>query len=151
VIALGWDNDVGRCTVLRDATGAVVRDDGLSTCVLLSLFCDARARPTDRLPDDALRAQRGGRADRRGWCGEALGEPGDAFGSRLWLLERETRSAATLRRAETYAGEALAWLVTDRLATEVTVTATPTGDAGMWLAIDIIEPSGRILSLGVTV
>lgn len=48
---------------------------------------------------------------------------GDRIGSRLWLLKREKQLPETLRRAEDYAREALAWLVTDGLAASVTVAA----------------------------
>lgn len=103
------------------ATGQIARDDGLRTAVLLSLFLDARAGAEDPLPD----ASPQGAADRRGWVGDALASDStDRFGSRLWLLSREKQTEGVRARAEIYAREALAWLVTDGLATALDVTAT---------------------------
>jgi phage gp46-like protein len=124
MIALGWDNLRAEGVLLRDARGSIARDDGLATAVLLSLFLDARAAPDD------------GATDRRGWLGDALSPvPGDRIGSRLWLLAREKQTDETLRRAEDYAAEALAWLVEDRLAESVEVAAVWASAGAMRLAV----------------
>jgi phage gp46-like protein len=122
-IALIWDPARAAADVAV-AQGDLVREDGLRTAVLISLFTDALARPDDVIPD--------GGDDRRGWWGDTPvdGAEPDPIGSRLWLLVREKRTEETRRRAETYASDALAWLVTDGVAAAVDAVATWGGDRG---------------------
>lgn len=123
-------------------TGGDIRLDGadlagdstLRTAVILSLFSDARAGADDPLP--------AGESDPRGWWGDALADvPGDHFGSRLWLLSREKRTEETRLRAESYAREALAWLLEDAVAAALDVTAAWTGPATLVIAIEIQRPN----------
>jgi phage gp46-like protein len=108
----------------------------LETAVLVSLFTDAWAGADFTPPD--------GSADLRGWWADTY--TGDPIGSRLWTLERATKTQATLNLAIQYANEALAWLVTDGLAASVAVFAEWQGDEGAFLAmsITITEPSGQV-------
>ncbi len=119
-------------------------DDGLDTAVILSLFTDATALADDTVPG----------ADRRGWWADMFADPsagsgqaGDRIGSRLWLLVREKLTHETVNRVRAYCEEALAWLVRDGVAKEVTVTAEiirhhPLGVIGAY--IDITKPDGQI-------
>jgi phage gp46-like protein len=90
---------------------AIVGDDlateeGLRTAMLLSIFTDRRAEDDDDLP--------AGDGDRRGWWADQFSiVPGDRLGSRLWLLDRGKQHAELAKDAETYAREALAWLIED--------------------------------------
>jgi phage gp46-like protein len=94
----------------------VLGDTGLRTAVLLSLFVDQRAQDDDELP--------GAEDDVRGWWADEFADvEGDRIGSRLWLLERSTLSAATAPRAAELAREALQWLIDDRVAAKVDVVA----------------------------
>ena len=95
------------------ADGALDSGNDLATAVILSLFTDRRADDDDRLPDGL---------DRRGWWGDGEADEGP-MGSRLWLLSREKTTPETRRRAETYAREALQWLVDDGAADSVRVVA----------------------------
>lgn len=105
-------------------------DDGLETAVLISLFTDAAA--TD---DEMARA---GVQQRRGWWGDAWSDiPGDVMGSKLWLLRREKRTAATLARAQGYARDALMWLVEDGVADSVSVIAEAVGTDVLALQVQI--------------
>lgn len=83
-------------------------DEGLQTAVTVSLFTDRVARADDPLPEYLP----GHLSDRRGWWGDLSRENGRSrpIGSRLWLLFREKELAETVRRAEDYAKESLAWL-----------------------------------------
>lgn len=112
-------------------------DGGLQTAVLLSLFSDRRAAETDVLPD--------GQTDRRGWWGDVLSEiDQDRIGSKLWLLGREKELPAVLLRAETYAREALQWLLDDRVAEAITVTASmgrPVRPGWLILEVSIRRPA----------
>jgi phage gp46-like protein len=109
------------------------REGGMRTAVLLSLFLDRQAEPGDVLPE--------GGTDRRGWWADAFPvAAGDKIGSRLWLLERATNTRATLDRAEEYAREALAWFITDGVATAVDVAASFLG-AGWQLEVTLHRPT----------
>lgn len=107
--------------------GDLATDEGLETAVILSLYTDRRAEPDDPLPD--------GSTDRRGYWADAYNDR--PHGSRLWLLHREKERDAVLRRARTYAEEALAWLVEDEVASEVVVEATNLRRGVLQLRVEI--------------
>lgn len=86
-------------------------DRELETALTISLFTDARAAD-----DDSFEGE-----DPRGWWGDTYSENQDKIGSRLWLLAREKQTSQTLNLARQYAQEALAWLVEDGVAEEVSV------------------------------
>lgn len=133
-------SDIGLTWDVMEATGDVavaandlVRDDGLQTAVLLSLFTDRRAEQGDQLPD--------GETDRRGWWADAVPVvDGDRHGSRLWLLARAKQTSATLERAERYAREALAWLLEDQVAERVDVLAEFARSGMLALTVTIYRP-----------
>ena len=131
-LALVWQDLSADCAI----SGAdLLRDDGLQTAVILSLFLDRRAREDDVIPD--------GTGNRRGWWADTAlpsisnGAQGnyDSHGSRLWLLHREKQMPEVLRRAKDYAQEGLAWLIEDKVARKVDVVATNPQDG--WLVLDI--------------
>lgn len=108
-------------------------DDDLRAAVMLSLLLDRRAED-----DDVLPAEDG---DRRGWLGDEFAQvDGDRIGSRLWLLARSKRDEHLAERAELYAREALAWLVEDKVAASVEVSATTSSDR-LYLTIAITRPT----------
>lgn len=76
--------------------------DDLATAVVISLFTDRVAQIDDMIPD--------GSGDPRGWHGD---DPAAPIGSRLWLIFRGKRTQQTLTDAQSYAQEALQWLVDD--------------------------------------
>lgn len=91
--------------------------DPLVRAAVISLFTWRRAKPDD--PHEGVRW---------GWWGDGLDdEPNDRIGSRLWLLAREKLTLSTLNRAREYAEEALQWLLEDRVATSISVTAERVG------------------------
>ncbi len=111
----------------------------LGEYVMASLLTDRRAEPGDLLP--------GGDTDRRGWWADAYTDnPGDLFGSRLWLLHAAPLTDENLRKAEQYASEALAWMVKDGLAGAVAVVAerygTDTGEQALALGVTVTRPDG---------
>lgn len=111
-------------------------DNGLMTAVLVSLFTDRRANDDDVIPD--------GTNDRRGsWQDQYLEVDGDLMGSRLWLLDREKELTDVLQRAQTYAEEALAWLMEDGIVRSVSVPTewTRAGVIGMLIDIRLIDGS----------
>lgn len=72
----------------------------------------------------------GDERDRRGWWADQFsGVEGDRIGSRLWLLDRSTRTNETALRAEEYVREALAWMLEDRVVASIDVTIETTAQA----------------------
>lgn len=129
----------------QTALPSLADDDGLETAIILSLFTDRRAADDDELPD--------GTDDRRGWWGDAHPEvPGDAFGSRLWLLFREKDMQSAVNRAREYTEEALAWLVDDGVARRVVVvTGWVDRISGALSETRTITSRAGVLGIGVTV
>lgn len=118
------------------AANDYVSEEGLRTSVFLSLYTDRRAEPDDEIP--------GGQTNARGWWGDAVLPivAGDKFGSRLWLLDRSKRTADVLPRAESYANEALKWMLDDKVADAVAVVATFLANGiGYRLTITINRPT----------
>lgn len=93
-------------------------DNELVSAMAVSLFTHRTAEDDDVLPA-------GPGSSRRGWWADH--EASDLYagatpiGSRLWLLSREKQTEETRARAEDYIHEALAWMVDEKLATEVKV------------------------------
>lgn len=116
----------------------MTREESLRRSVTISLFTWHRAGPDDAVDD----------LDRKGWWGDSVPSvAGDKIGSRLWLLQRRTLVADTLKDAKAYAEEALAWLVDDGVLTRVTVTAERQGNDRMNLRVTLIEQHGETLEL----
>lgn len=91
--------------------------DPLIRAVVISLFTWRRARPDD--PHEGVKF---------GWWADGFGDDAnDRIGSRLWLIAREKITNELLNRAREYAEEALQWLLDDRVATAITVSAERDG------------------------
>jgi len=134
-----WDATAASGDLSLDGA-LLAQDDGLQTAVLISLFTAARAAADDPLPDPV--------AGRGGWWGDALTDiEGDQTGSRLWLLTRAKATADVLVRAREYAAAALAWLVTDGIATTVDVLAEWTAPGVLGLQIAITRTTGTTLAM----
>jgi phage gp46-like protein len=114
------------------ANGDLLTGDGyqdLQTAVLVSLFTDRRCNP-DYTPIDG---------DRRGWWADTnLQYP---YGSRLWQLFRAAIGPTTLLQGQTYAYEALQWLLDDGVASALNVVASFPAFQSLGLLITIQEPS----------
>lgn len=83
--------------------------------VVISLLTWRRAEDGDQLDDD----------QRYGWWGDTFPTvERDRIGSRLWQLRRRTLVDDTVRDAEAFARESLAWLDDDDRVSAVTVTAS---------------------------
>lgn len=114
----------------------LLRDDGLESAVLVSLFTDLRARPEQLPPEDD-------KSDLRGYWGDVVpAADGDKTGSLLWLLRREKQTAETLARAKQFCERALAWMTEDLVASSVTVATRYIGLGVMRIDIAIARPSG---------
>ncbi len=112
-LALAWDAGAYSADLAVDVAALdLATDDGLRSAVMVSLLTDRRV-DAEELP--------AGETRRRGWWGDTLAS--GEIGSRLWLLARSKRTPAVLRRAESYAAEALEWLVEDDVVERVDVRA----------------------------
>lgn len=117
--------------------GLAVRDP-LPRAVVISLFTWGRAKPDDALPG----------ADRMGWWGDTYApNEGDRIGSRLWLLARAKITAQTPMQAKQYAEEALAWLITDGVASHVLVDAERQGQSQIAIRCQIVRGDGPNLDI----
>jgi phage gp46-like protein len=136
-IALQW-SEIEHAADVAIELNDLVQDGGLETAVMLSLFTDRQAEVGDVLPD--------GETDRRGWWADAAPVvEGDRIGSRLWLLAREVESQAVLDRAVTYAREALQWLLDDKVAERVEVTAEIPRRGMLGLVVEIFRPQQDVV------
>lgn len=126
--------------LILDGSGRKLQDTRLAKAVINSLFSWARARPGDELPTPE--------SPRMGWWGDSYSPvTGDRFGSRLWLLSRETLTAATVAKARDLASEALAWLTEDGLAVRVTVEAERISNDTLGMRVLIDQPDGQRLDI----
>lgn len=133
-IKIQWDSETGYGSITIDAEKLdLSTDEGLQTAVIISLFTDRRAN------DEELPA---GVTSKRGWWGDSLSDiDGDAIGSKLWLIQREKELNSVAMRAEQYAREALQWLISTRIASQVDVTAELLGNGRLGLGVRIHRPS----------
>jgi phage gp46-like protein len=112
---------------------ALALEGTLATCVVLSLFTDARAGRDDTLPLNET--------DRRGWVGDEFmpaldaATAGDRWGSLLWLYYTGKTTPEVLEQARFAAADALAWLVTVGIASRVDVTTLWVGPRQDRLAV----------------
>ncbi len=147
-IALVWDPATGLADLAMSGPDLQM-DHGLTTAAIISLFCDRLAEPGDVIPD--------GTDDPRGWWGDAPlptasdAQGQDLTGSRLWLLARAKQLPETLRQAESYAREALAWMIEDRVASAIDAAATFPALGQIELDITISEPTGAATPFSFTI
>jgi len=135
-VYLLWDNtNAGGDWSLAD--GDLQTGQDLETACLVSLFTDKLATP-DFVPTD-------GSSDRRGWWADPyLDQP---LGSNLWQLERAKKTRDTLGLAKRYAEDALEWLVTDGVASDIAVNTSWLGGGGstlLGIGIAIVRPDGSL-------
>lgn len=116
----------------------LLSDDSVTTDVIASLFTDRRAHAADELPT-------GKGSDRRGWWGDSYRD--QPIGSRLWLLSREKQMQTVLQRAQTYANEALTWMVKAKRINNFTVRASNPAAGVLLLTVTILLNNGAVLPL----
>ena len=85
-IKVSWDNNTGEGDIAFGVDD-LLKDNGLETCVLISLFTDARVN-----------------GERGFWASSVEGAE---WGSKLWTLQREKLTEKTRIRYEQYCRDAL--------------------------------------------
>jgi phage gp46-like protein len=109
----------------------------LETAALLCLMSDARATPSDRIPD--------GSGDPRGWAGDLVDPDAAPLGSKLWLLRRSELTDTIAERAALYARSALQTLVDQGAVATITVIGTANLAAGrLELTISMFKRDGTL-------
>lgn len=104
---------------------------------VVSLLTWRRAGPDDPLDD----------GERYGWWGDSYPSvTNDRIGSRLYLLRRRSLTAQTERDAQTYAREALKWMLDDGRVTDVAIT-TERGTDRLNMRIVLTFRDGATLEL----
>lgn len=115
--------------------GHFVRERGIETYEIISLYTDRRA------PEDAVVP--GDQTDRGGWWGDQFDEENRGpLGSHLWLLGKAKRSQQTLLRARQYAGDSLKWMKRARMASSYEVTAEYVGGFAL-IKTRVYQPRGK--------
>ncbi|MDY5420516.1 phage GP46 family protein [Actinobacillus porcinus] len=120
-LAITWKNGQGD---LVDLDGTLLLDDTLTNAIIISLFTDARVD------------------GERGWWGNSFAEL--EMGSKLWTLHRSKQIDDILEDAERYARDALQWMITDKLVSSLSVTATNPKQSMLLLTIIVTMPNGTV-------
>jgi phage gp46-like protein len=136
MLALRWDNTVGAARLQKTKQGALAIDSSLESMVLISLFTDAEATPSE-IKSAGLDRQQGWWAD-----ADSLRDPKHRRrGSKLWLLSRGKTTLETLRRAEGYIRDSLQWLVDEGIVATVAVVTTRPRPGVVGIDLTLTRPS----------
>lgn len=100
--------------------GDLVREEGLETAVMISLYTDRRASESDILDDPN---------DKRGWWGDLVPDTGDRIGSKLWQHDRDKSTDQNIIKIKQAVKECLQWMIDDGVANKIEVTAEKFGEA----------------------
>lgn len=103
---------------------------GLKSAILISLLTDARAMPEDNISS----------SDLRGWWGDSLEPESASLGSRLWTL-RGRPITAIMAKAQSFAQEALNWLLEDGVASKIEIKTYRHQTEALGFAITIYSPT----------
>lgn len=128
-ILMAFDPD----TLERDIqykNGDLVREYGLGTAVLISLFTDRRADPDDDIDDPN---------DRRGWWGDLVPDRGDKIGSKLWQFDRSKTDQVTLLGIKKAIEDCLEWMINDGIARKIEVELIKFGDVSNYRLLATIR------------
>lgn len=112
--------------------GDILTEDQLDTAIFVSLFSDARASSYEIVKPQF----------RRGSVIDLELEPGESFGSKLWLLEQERLTPAVLVKAADFAKKSLDWMTRDQIASSVAARGLIDGQVAV-LNIDLRKPNSR--------
>jgi len=137
-IKIIWNNDLLEGDFELDY-GDLVRDEGLTTAVLISLFTDARADEDDEIDN---------KEDKRGWWANNIFNRN--FGSKIWQLERAKTTNETIERLKQYIKECLQWMIDDEVVKKIDVFVERSGIKGndrLLFEIILYQTDGNTIAL----
>ncbi len=132
---LVWDPITGTADLAMVGPALDTSND-LETAVIISLFTDAQADPGDVVYD----------ADPRGWWADTYSAledpalptlPNDRIGSKIWQIFVRPRNQDTLNWLRDQVTQALAWMLTDSVASAIDVVPQFTSSGGVGVVITI--------------
>ena len=137
-VALIFDAETRRTDVALGDDGDLVLDETPATPMLISLGSDRRAAADDTLPTGITELNAPSSwVERRGWAGDALDAGGRRIGVKLWLLDRAKQTEVVRLAAETWTGEAFAWVAEETgQAAEISATWVRRGLLAIRVAVD---------------
>ena len=110
----------------------VLRDPGLETAVLISLFTDKRAELSEELSDRS--------DDRRGWWADTSD---DKIGSKLWLEHRSGMTDDVPAKLEAHARDSLQWMITDGVMKSMDVSTERISEQEYRITVKLLQPDGQ--------
>jgi phage gp46-like protein len=113
--------------------GDIAKDEGLETAVLISLYTDRRVTVAELPPNET---------DQGGWWADTFEQEGDGTGSKIWLLNKSKANDQTIAQMETYAAEALQWMIDDGVARSISIEASYDENKNLLLEISVTKPTG---------
>ena len=133
-LALNLTDD-GIDLLLKDDSSTLVRDEGLQTAVLISLFTDQRVSEAE-VPS--------GLSSQSGWWGDEFSEIiGDQIGSKIWTFSRGMATTQTAAAIQVRAKQSLDWMIEDGVASQVEVT-TSASKGCINISVKILRPNGDV-------
>lgn len=133
-----WDSDFLEGDLQLD-NGDLLREEGLATAVLISLFTDARADDTDEIDDPN---------DKRGWWGDLVSP--SPIGSKLWQFDRSKTTQKVIIEFSQAIEDCLQWLIDDDVAEKNDINVYRSGTPGidrLNFEIKIYQTDGNITAL----
>ena len=116
--------------------GDLLREEGLTTAILISLFTDARADDDDEIDD---------KNDKRGWWGDLVSP--SPIGSKLWQFERVKTTQTTIEQFKNAILECLQWLIDDEVSEKIDVNVYRSGDDRLNFELKIYQTDGNVTAL----
>ncbi len=105
-------NDEGFYDIGFTADGDVETSESLDTAILISIFCEQRATPSE-MPESNRR---------RGWQGNES-TPGFEIGSKLWEFEQAKITGSNLSQIGTIITNSLKWMIDQDISKSAIATA----------------------------
>jgi phage gp46-like protein len=120
--------------------GDLYSTDGFTSALLISIFCERRATPSEVAPPEK----------RRGWWGNAfLGFADFEMGSKLWLLSQARADQVTLNNSITFTNNAVEWFKEDKYIDKANVTANYDEQNALLIFIQFLIGQDIVLNKGL--
>ena len=116
--------------------GDLLREEGLTTAVLISLFTDARADDDDEIDD---------KNDKRGWWGDL--ESPSPIGSKLWQFERSKTTQTVIEQFKKAIEDCLQWMIDDDVAKKINVIVERSEENRLYFSVEIFQTDGNTTAL----